>query len=740
MNSHDVIVSLLGNSGKKTWLRSDILDILSEELKIEKTEANSKFTTTLSRTNYFEKISDAPVKYKFSKTGSARYEAIQREREGDQTLRTDIGEFIQLYYWDAFLNCIGNHIEYLDINYKDLEKGLHFIAEGLLGNSPDEYLKKLNDGIHKIVLTIDDDFRPKASIFNFGDTIQVEDILTQHIGKFVEVEGRIVDQTITKSKVLRAAFKCMRCEHITYIDQEDRRFVEPFQCENDVCGRKGQFKLLDEPESSLVDYQEMIIESLHGGQVAVLASVYGSLCHPPWERDAKVVKVCGIVRKVQVVTRGEKKNLFEWVVDAVSIKFSDDSNTEPPTEEEIKMFEDWATQPHELRKRLLESIAPNIEGSLDVKDACSLALFSDWNWGLDPDVVIERSSIHVLLFGDPGVAKSQIIKDVVYLAPKGKFGQVTNMSRGGLSTVAVMENGTWHVKSGFFSQGDQGIVALDEIDKVREPQDLNCLVSVLNEQIQHVSKAGQNDLKFNTRTAVLGAANPGKGGYLKKGEILTQLENTIPSYIYQRFDVIFVIKDVPEKEKDSVVADNINAMHNDPKISRKSVPRVISPDLFRKYVLYARSKPVPEFEPNAQRLIKEYYLKLRAIPGEYPVISARQVNNINRLSKAIARREMSPKVTGEHVKYAIGIMKASLATLSDELEYGVYNYGRTKSQAEKIKSIKDAIREICKKQASAGIEDIAFTSGLDNMEIEHTMILLERSREVFKARGGFRVN
>jgi len=169
------------------------------------------------------------------------------------------------------------------------------------------------------------------------------------------------------------------------------------------------------------------------------------------------------------------------------------------------------------QENVIRICRPNIEGATDIKDACSLSLWSDWNWESDPDLVMERSSIHVLLFGDPGVAKSQIIKDIVYLAPKGKFGQVTNMTRGGLSTVAVMENGAWHVKSGFFSQGDQGVVALDEIDKVHDPQDLNCLVSVLNEQIQHVSKAGQNDLKFNTRTAVLGAANPVKGGYLKTG-------------------------------------------------------------------------------------------------------------------------------------------------------------------------------------------------------------------------------
>ncbi|MDD3840094.1 MAG: ATP-binding protein [Clostridia bacterium] len=739
MNSSDIIISLLGDSGKKQWLRSDILDILSEALKIDKGEANGRLTPFISRTSFLEKISDTPVKFKFSTTGEARYASIQTEKRGNETFRTDVGEFIKIYYWNAFCDCVMNQTEILEINYNDLVKGLKHIAEGLAGNDPDEYVQKLNKALHDIDVPTTEEFRPIVSIFNFGDTLKVEEVRTKHIGKFVEVEGRIVDTMIPRMKITLGAFRCQRCDHITYIQQEDRKYTEPFECDNSVCGRKGPFKLLDHPESEQVDYQEMLIESLSGGQVVVSVSAYGTLCRPPWERDAKVVRICGIVRKAQLATKTGKTNLFEWVIDASSIKFSDDSNTEPPTADEIKKFEDWAKQPHELRKMLLESIAPNIEGATEIKDACSLSLFSDWNWGSDPDLVMERSSIHVLLFGDPGVAKSQIIKDIVYLAPKGKFGQVTNMTRGGLSTVAVMENGAWHVKSGFFSQGDQGVVALDEIDKVHDPQDLNCLVSVLNEQIQHVSKAGQNDLKFNTRTAVLGAANPVKGGYLKTGEIMTQLESTIPSYIYQRFDVIFVIKDVPNKEKDSIVADNINKMHNDPTQSRKAIPRTISPDMFRKYVIYARTKSVPEFEPSAQKLIKDYYLTIRGISGDYPIISARQVSNINRLSKAIARREMARKVTEEHVKYAIGIMKASLSTLSDDQDYGIYSSGRTKSQVEKITMIKNAIKEICKKELSASTNDIAFVSGLDVMQIEHTLMMLERSREIFKAKGGFRL-
>lgn len=344
----------------------------------------------------------------------------------------------------------------------------------------------------------------------------------------------------------------------------------------------------------------------------------------------------------------------------------------------------------------------------------------------------------MLLYGDPGIAKTQILKDIVYLAPKGKFGQVTNMTKGGLSTAAVQENGEWCVKSGFFSLGDQGVVGLDEIDKVNDDRDLNCLNSVLNDQIQMVSKIGKNDIPFNTRTAVLSAANP-KGGYLKKEDIIEQIAQTIPAHIYQRFDLIFVIRDVPDKEKDTIVVRSINEMHRDPKTNRKNLKRTIPTELFRKYILYARTKPVPDFEPSAQKLIEEYYLKLRTASGEYPIISPRQPNDINRLARAVARREMGVKITEEHVKYAIALKKSSLMTLTDEHDYGVYNFGRTRSQVELIRTIRETVLNICRKEKSAKIEDIAFNSGIDVLQVEHTLMVMERSKEIYKFKEGFRV-
>jgi len=509
MSTSNDVISLLGERGKKEWTRSEILEILSEKLRIEKSDANTRFTNVFTRGEFFEKISDTPVKYKFTNAGELRYATLNKRVVAELNFRTDINEFLKIYYWEKLLDCSLDHTEYLEVDYYDLVKGLPYVAEGLREGDPVKQLLDLNAAISKIDLPIDSEFRPEISIYNFESVLNVEDVKTIHVSKFIEVEGRVVFQSMPKSELVNGAFKCMRCGDVNFIPQDNlRNFIEPHECQSDACGRKGPFKLLQSPDSEYIDAQDITIESLRG-QVTIKVHLTGSLCQPPWERDAKVVRVCGIVNTVEMISRnGTKSNSFNRIIEANSIRFADDSNTEPPTEEDIKLFDEWATNPHDLRKKLLSSIAPNVYGQLNVKDACCLSIFSDWNWKYDPRDVIERSSINVLLFGDPGVAKSQIVKDVVFNSPKGKFGQVTNMTRGGLSTAAVQENGEWCVKSGFFSQADQGIAGLDEIDKVQNPQDLNCLVSVMNDQIQLVSKIGKNDITFNNPSAVVGAANP----------------------------------------------------------------------------------------------------------------------------------------------------------------------------------------------------------------------------------------
>ena len=211
-----------------------------------------------------------------------------------------------------------------------------------------------------------------------------------------------------------------------------------------------------------------------------------------------------------------------------------------------------------------------------------------------------------------------------------------------------------------------------------------------------------------------------------------------PAYITSRFDLIFVIFDIADREHDRIVAESINELHKDIKITRKEMERPIDEKRFRKFVLYARSLPVPAFEEAAHKHITEYYLKLRGVPQNTPIIGARQVNDMNRLARAIARRELSETVTEEHAKYAISLMRTALSSLTPEEDYGMMNFGNTKSQMELIRTVRTSILEICKREKSAMIEEIAFRGGIETVDVEHSLIMMEKNGEVFRAQGGYR--
>ncbi|MCK5606845.1 minichromosome maintenance protein MCM, partial [Candidatus Pacearchaeota archaeon] len=400
MSSYDNVILTLRDSGKKEWTRTEISEIISEKFGQDKKSSLTSFDSTVSRTDYIKKLGGTPAKYSLSKMGVLRADKLKKEHNDKLKIDKVLDDFIDTYYPKEISLAVKDGEEFLKIDYKNLWQGAHDFAIKLL-EEPDECLQKLNQTLRNHHVCFDSETPPVASIYNTGDVMRVEDIKTRHINKFVEVEGRITTQSIARTKVLTAAFQCQRCDHITHTEQEMERFVEPFECQNDICGRKGPFKLLPEPESVTVDGQVITLTSLRG-QVSIDVRLLGSFCEPPWVRDGKVVRVCGIVRSYQTISRtGTKSNNFDWIIDTVSIELAEDSNTEPPTDEEKQMFDEWAKNPQDLRNRLISSVAPNIYGSLLEKDIAILTLFSDWEWNNDPKDVLEHSSIHALFIGDP---------------------------------------------------------------------------------------------------------------------------------------------------------------------------------------------------------------------------------------------------------------------------------------------------------------------------------------------------
>ncbi len=750
MSTYERVVYELGLSGMTDDNPMNLSDIYSTLKTHFKTISKGKdsFNNSLKRTDYFQKHGVA--EYIFSHEGFHSFKKLAKIIQGENTRSDKLAEFISVFLEDEILKYTDGDSPAVEINYLKIQQWDIDFAEQLISD-PGATIELLENTLHdnKFILSIIDtqrDFghhfdKPRIEIQNLPNTLEVEQVRkVQNLGRFVQVQGRTSLQNLSKAQATISAFQCLRCEHITYVSQSfDSKLVQPEECENEMCGRNGPFRLLSQPETVFVNTQIITLESPKG-QVPIKVALQGHQCEPPWVRDGKIVKVTGQLLHTSIYQRNGKRSDFEYILLANSIRFADESISQPPNEEEIKMFEEWAKDPEDLRHRIIESIAPHIHGYQTEKNATSLCLFSDWTWDYDPRDVVARSSIHVLLLGDPGVAKSQIMKDLLYLAPKSKYAQIVGSTPGGLANSAIQKDGEWFIKAGLFSHADQGVMGVDEIDKFRNKEDINCMINILEEQLQVVSKAGITEVQFNGRTAIIATANPSRGNLNRFDPILDQTD--LPLYIMQRFDLIFVIFDTPDKAHDKAVAHAIYTQHKHSHNKRQDIVREIEPDLFRKYVLHARTKPTPEIPESIEAVLSEYYLSIRGRHQEKkdPLISARSLNNLFRVARAIARRELAPCVTEIHARLAISITQSSIQSLSLGVEdYSVANYGSTKSQRERISDIRSAIKHICQNKESATIADIVFIKGLDETEVEHTIQTMKRKGELLRVGGGYRL-
>jgi replicative DNA helicase Mcm len=739
LKDEDKVIYLLGSQGmtEKTSIElGKVLDALSFGLDKSISSAKTSFYRAASEDkDLLVKVSDSPARYALTKKGFEKYRKLKlMETELDGANHT-FEDFLRLYYWDYFMECVKNHDFLLQIRFSDIERGIGIdFADSLLKN-PKSIIEKLNKHLMQIVLPIDDEFRPMISIVDlYMYRLSVQDSRKKdYINKLIEVEGRIMVQSDVRPIYLQAAYKCMRCGHISYMPQERGKRIEPFECENDVCGRRGPFRISIE-NSTLVDSQDIILESTQG-DVHLSVVLDHPLCTSNfWERDAKIVRIVGILELKEVTAR-DKPDYADYVLIANSIEMADDNSVPSATEEEINIFEEWAKKPELLRETLINDIAPHIYGMHTEKDALCCSLFSDWTWKLPSDKTLVRSSLHVLLIGDPGVAKTELIKDAIKHAPKGLMGQGENATGRGLSNAAVLENGIWVIKAGLFAKGDGGIIGLDELDKI-DKNDLNSLNSILVSQKQIVDKAGKH-VTFETRCAAICAANPKNGHIDTYDPIIRQLG--LSSFLFQRFDLVFVIVDVPDKFMDSQIYDRISETCDNSPLGDKALKRNIQLDLFKKYVLYARSKPVPKMTYEANKILKQFYLGARNLERKenYPAVNHRTAAALNKLAKTIARRELATEVTVEHAQYAVNLYRKSIISVGmGEEDMMSLETGGARSQFRRIEDIRNALLK--SKDSGLSAEKIAEESRYPLSEVIHTLDKMREKGEVTESRNIYR--
>jgi len=632
----------------------------------------------------------------------------------------------------------------VNISFQDLASFSHQLSESLI-HHPEETIQVLELALEETGLINN----AKVRLVDMPEThsIRIRDLRAKHLNYFICIEGLVKQASDVRPQVINAKFECPACGSIVSILQLDTKFTEPSRCS---CGRRGGFKLLSK---DMVDAQRLVIEestdSLKGSEQPRKMNVFlkEDLVEPLMEEKTtpgSKVKIIGILKEVPLLSKtGALSTKFDLAVEANNIIPMEETFDELNiTEEDEKQIKELAADPL-LYVKLRESIAPSVYGYDEIKEALTLQLFSGVRRRRS-DGTFSRGDMHILLVGDPGVAKSVMLKFISTIAPKGRYVSGRSTTGAGLTATVVKDEFLrgWSLEAGTMVLAHKGLCAIDELEDMAE-DDRSSMHEAMEQQTVTISKATVQ-ATLRAETSVLAAANP-KFGRFNQQQAIGQQINIDPALI-NRFDLIFVLKDIPERGKDEAIASHILMERS---TQNSDVKKSIEPDILKKYIAYAKQKVIPELTEKAIDEIKNFYVELRNMPvmSEDIIkplpITARQLEALIRLSEAHAKARLSKKIMKEDAKRAIELLKYCLMQVgydyeTKQIDIDRISTGVTASQRSKILIVKEAIMRL---EARLGkkvipVEEIIreLDGKVDKETVEDIIVQLNTMGDVFKPR------
>ncbi|MHC1599738.1 MAG: minichromosome maintenance protein MCM [Candidatus Methanospirareceae archaeon] len=684
-------------------------------------------------------------------------------------------DFLKRYYWNEIIELSNSYPEKRSLFVKFSEMDIYdpTIADMLL-DDPEVTLDSATRALREMDIptgvTLDD---ANLRIIKLPRKVKIRDIRSNDIGKLVSIEGLVTKATEVRPRIVEAVFECPFCHHIFSVLQSGRQFKEPYECpqEDGGCGRKVQRFTLLVDKSKFANAQKIRLqespEELRGGElpqtldVNLEDDISGEVA--PGDR----VIVTGVLRSYQRVTQFGKKPFFDIYLDGNSLELKEEEFEEIEiTEEDERKIMELKEQP-DVYEKLIRSIAPSIYSYDEIKEAMVLQLFSGVPKVL-PDKTRVRGDIHVLLVGDPGVAKSQLLTYLVNLAPRGLYTGGKSSSSAGLTAAAVRDEfgeGRWTLEAGALVLADKGIAAVDEIDKMKK-EDRDALHEAMEQQTVSIAKAGIM-ARLNSRCALLAAANPIGGRFNKYDPISKQIN--MPPTLLSRFDLIYTMIDRPSEEMDMKTAEHIIETHyagellarfeNKGKLEEEGKERfreqvesmkpAVPEDLLRKYVAWSKRNVFPVMSEEAKQKFSEFYIGLRRQgyeDEEAPVpVTARQLEALIRLGEARARTRLSDTITAEDAEQVIKVVNYCLKQVFVDPETGKLDVdwvaaGTTKVRRDRARSVREIIKELEEDYGEEiPIEEVldrAEEEGMEREKAEEVIDVMKRDGILFSPGSG----
>ncbi|KAM6956402.1 DNA helicase MCM8 [Aplochiton taeniatus] len=635
---------------------------------------------------------------------------------------------------ETILKCAGLAVH--QVLTADLERHAEELqGEGLTGNTP----------ISNIPLIT-------ARLYNYEPLTPLRTLRASVFGRLVCVRGTVVRVSNIRPVCTQLAFTCSACSHTHTLSLLLGRYRTPAKCVQPECRSRSFVPNRSSPFTQTVDWQSIKVQELIGGEQreagriprTVECHLTSDLCDSCVPGDT--VTVTGVVRVTNEASvggsRGKKDQcMFLLYIEANSVSNSKGQRLEGGGEgssggqglggEEFSLKDLYAIQEIQSQQNLLKlivhSLCPAIYGHLLVKAGLALALFGGRQKQADRHSVPVRGDPHILVVGDPGLGKSQMLQAVCNVAPRGIYVCGNSTSTSGLTVTLSRDSSTGDMalEAGALVLADQGLCCIDEFDKLGQQQ--QALLEAMEQQSVSLAKAGIVS-SLPARASVIAAANPVGGHYNRAKTVAENLRMGSP--LLSRFDVVFLLLDVPEESHDRRLSEHVMSTRagrggatsvmvtrGDDSLSQSSLLLESSDTplsdrlqvcpgesldpipgcLLRKYVSYARQYVQPRLSPEAAHMLQTFYLKLRAQSqsADATPITTRQLESLIRLTEARARLELRETASREDAEDVVDIMKHSLAdTYSDGsggLDFERSQLGAGMSQRSAVKRLVAAL-------------------------------------------------
>ena len=658
-------------------------------------------------------------------------------------------------YVDDIDTMMPSKLKFINVDYNDLV--LHPDIESVFHENPDSILEAFSRAIKEILQERFPKYAKKiehevrARIANYPVQRSLRQINAEVIGKITSVSGMVLRASEVKPLAKELVFVCPEGHRTDVLLGHGLTLTSPVQCSNPKCNHR---ELGVEPESSrFIDVQfvrlQELPEDLPPGQLPHYLDVTVKQDLVDNARPGDRVVLTGVVRIEQEKMSGVSKNsspLYRLRLDGNNVEFlgggKKDKKSRKIQREEIstedeKMIKSLSKSP-DLYQQLIDSYAPHITGHEVVKESILLLMAGSTQRELQDGSKI-RGDINIFLVGDPGTAKSEMLKFCVRVAPRGLYTSGRGSTAAGLTAAVVRDtNGIFMLEAGATVLGDQGLVCIDEFDKMKT-EDRSALHEVMEQQTASISKGGIV-ATLNARTSILAAANPMYGKYDPFKNITENVNLPIP--LLTRFDLIHVIRDKPSKEKDTKIAQHIINLHTPKGIDQKSL---IDSETLTKYLSYVK-RIDPKLTKEAEEKILDYYMKMRTVEAEEMItVTPRQLEGLIRMATARARLLLKTKVEEDDAERAIYLLQnmfesAGIDVNTGKVDLGVLQ-GRPRSEVSKIQLFMDIMKSlegehktpVDEKQL---IEELAKTEKFTEEEAKNFTRKMARDSSIYESKPG----